>query len=105
MTWNMRPLSVTILAWVYIGVGTIGFVSHFTEIHARNAFQYDGILIEVVEVLAIVCGALNVRLTENCPRESRDGPEGRRRNRPRHRRLAKFASAHLCASSMNLLRR
>ena len=33
MTWNMRPLSVTILAWVYIGVGTIGFVSHFTEIH------------------------------------------------------------------------
>jgi hypothetical protein len=39
MTWNMRPLSVTILAWVYIGVGTIGFVSHFTEIHARNAFQ------------------------------------------------------------------
>ena len=54
MTWNRRPLSVTILAWVYIGVGTIGFVSHFTEIHARNAFQYDGILIEVVEVLAIV---------------------------------------------------
>ena len=37
MTWNMRPLSVTILAWLYIGVGMIGFVSHFTEIHARNA--------------------------------------------------------------------
>ena len=37
MTSNMRPPSVTILAWVYIGGGTIGFVSHFTEIHARNA--------------------------------------------------------------------
>ena len=61
MTWNRRPLSVTVLAWVYIGVGTIGFVSHFTEIHARNAFQYDGILIEVVEVLAIVCGAFMLR--------------------------------------------
>jgi len=46
MTLNMRPLSVTILAWVYIGVGTI---------------QYDGTLIEVVEVLAIVCGAFILR--------------------------------------------
>ena len=61
MTWNMRPLSVTILAWVYVGVGTIGFLSHFPEIRARNAFQYDGILIEVVEVLAIVCGAFMLR--------------------------------------------
>ncbi len=61
MTWNMRPLSVTILAWLYIGVGMIGFVSHFTEIHARNAFRYDGIWIEVVEVLAIVCGAFMLR--------------------------------------------
>ncbi len=61
MTWNMRPLSVTILAWLYIGVGTIGFVSHFIEIHARYAFRYDGIWIEVVEVLAIVCGAFMLR--------------------------------------------
>ena len=61
MTWNMRPLSVTILAWVYIGVGTIGFFPHFSEIRARNAFQYDGILVEVVEVLAIVCGAFLLR--------------------------------------------
>ena len=61
MTWNMRPLSVTILAWLYIGVGMIGFVSHFTEIHARNAFRYDGIWIEVVEILAIVCGAFMLR--------------------------------------------
>ncbi|MBZ5545059.1 MAG: hypothetical protein LAO07_15490 [Acidobacteriia bacterium] len=61
MTRSMRPLSVTILAWVYIGVGTIGFVFHFTDIHARNAFQYDAILIEVVEVVAIVCGAFMLR--------------------------------------------
>ena len=61
MTWNMRPISVTILAWVYIGVGTIGFVSHLTEIHTVNVFQYDGIWIEVVEVLAIVCGTFMLR--------------------------------------------
>jgi len=61
MTWNMRPLSVTILAWLYIAVGTVGFVSHFNGIHAGNAFRYDGIWIEVVEVLAIVCGAFLLR--------------------------------------------
>lgn len=31
MKWDKRPLAVTILAWVYIGVGTIGFVSDFAE--------------------------------------------------------------------------
>jgi hypothetical protein len=61
MTWNMRPLSVTILACLYIGVGTIGFVSHFSDVHATNAFRYDGIWIEVVEILAIVCGAFMLR--------------------------------------------
>ena len=57
----MRPLSVTILAWLYIAVGTIGFVSHFRAITARNAFRYDGIWIEIVELLAIVCGAFMLR--------------------------------------------
>ncbi len=57
MTGKVRPISVAIVAWVYIAVGTIGFVAHFSEIHARNLFRYDGIWIEVVEVLAVVCGA------------------------------------------------
>jgi hypothetical protein len=61
MTRNMRPVSVTILAWVYIAVGAIGFVSHLSEIHPSSAFQYDGIWIEAVEVLAIVCGTFMLR--------------------------------------------
>ncbi len=61
MTWNMHRRSVSILAWLYIGVGTVGFVSHFTEVHARNVFQYDGIWTEIIEVLAIVCGAFMLR--------------------------------------------
>jgi len=61
VTLNRRPLAVTVLAWVYIGVGTIGFVYHFTGIRASNAFRYDGIWIEVVEVLAIVCGTFMLR--------------------------------------------
>jgi hypothetical protein len=57
----MRPLSVTILACVYIGVGAAGCVSHFSGIHASNALRYDGIWIEVVELLAIACGAFMLR--------------------------------------------
>jgi hypothetical protein len=57
---NVRPLSVTILAWVYIVVGTVGFAYHFTGIYATNALR-DGILTEVVEALAIVSGAFMLR--------------------------------------------
>lgn len=61
MNINKRPLSVTILACVYIGVGTIGFVYHLTEFMARKAFHYDAVLIESVELLAILCGVFLLR--------------------------------------------
>lgn len=61
MTQNLRPISVTLLAWLYIAVGAIGFIAHFTEIHASNMFRFDGIWIEVVEVLAIICGVFLLR--------------------------------------------
>ncbi len=62
MTRSARcPLSVTILAWVYIAVGTIGFAAHFRGIHASNVLHYDGIGIEAVEVLAIISGAFMLR--------------------------------------------
>ena len=53
---NKRPISITILAAVYLLVGTVGFVFHFREILARHAFQYDDALIELTELIAIVCG-------------------------------------------------
>jgi len=56
-----RPLSVTILGCVYIGVGTIGFAYHFTEFQARDGFPYDGLWVELIEFLAIVCGAFMLR--------------------------------------------
>jgi hypothetical protein len=51
-----RPISITILASVYLMVGTVGFAFHFREILARRAFQYDDALIEFTELIAIVCG-------------------------------------------------
>src|SRR5947209_15990018 len=56
-----RPLSVTILGFVYVGVGTIGFIYHLREHHANGAFQYDWLWVELVELVAIVCGAFMLR--------------------------------------------
>jgi len=39
--WNKRPVSMMVLAWLYIAVGTIGFDYHF---HELLALQYDGAL-------------------------------------------------------------
>jgi hypothetical protein len=58
---NKQPLSVTILGYVYIGVGSIGFVYHLREILARHAFHYDDLLVELTEFVAIVCGAFMLR--------------------------------------------
>ncbi|MGA8028125.1 MAG: hypothetical protein WB992_13360 [Bryobacteraceae bacterium] len=52
-----RPLSVTILACLYIGVGVIGFALHFTELRAISAFRYDAVWVELTEFLAALCGA------------------------------------------------
>ncbi|HXE15336.1 MAG TPA: hypothetical protein VN633_24640 [Bryobacteraceae bacterium] len=61
MNANKRPLSVTILGCLYIAVGTVGFVYHLSEFLARDAFQYDAVWVELVEFLAIVCGAFMLR--------------------------------------------
>lgn len=61
MNGNKRPLSVTILAWVYIAVGTIGFALHFAEFRARPVFRYDAAWVELIEFLAILCGAFMLR--------------------------------------------
>jgi len=53
-----RPLSVKILAGVYIGVGTIGFAYHFNELLVS---PFDGIWVELTELLAILCGASMLR--------------------------------------------
>jgi hypothetical protein len=58
MNWNKRPASITILACMYIAVGTIGFACHFRELLAR---QHDSVWVEVTEFLAIFFGAFMLR--------------------------------------------
>lgn len=58
---NKRPLPVTILAWLYIAMGAIGFVYHLSELHADNALQFDDVWIELVRLLAVIAGAFMLR--------------------------------------------
>ena len=53
-----RPLSVTVLGWVYIAVGAVGFAFHFSEL---LALRYDSIWIELTEAVAILAGAFLLR--------------------------------------------
>jgi hypothetical protein len=53
-----RPFSVTLLAGIYIGVGTIGFAYHFKELLAS---PFHGIWVELSELSAILCGAFMLR--------------------------------------------
>jgi hypothetical protein len=58
MTANPRPISITILACVYIAVGIMGFAYHFREL---LSWQHDSLWIELSETLAIVCGVFMLR--------------------------------------------
>ncbi len=58
---NQRPLSVTILACVYLVVGIAGFVSGLGGFRARGAFPVDDIWVELVRLLAVVAGAFLLR--------------------------------------------
>jgi hypothetical protein len=58
MTANPRPLSITILAVIYIAVGIMGFAYHFREL---LALQRDSPWVELVELIAITCGVFMLR--------------------------------------------
>jgi hypothetical protein len=58
MNSNKRPISVTILACIYLAVGAIGFVAHFRELLAHHQ---DAVGIELTELTAILCGVFLLR--------------------------------------------
>ena len=56
-----RPLSVTLVAWLYIVAGTVGIVYHAREINLRHLFDNDLLLACFVRLLAIVGGVFALR--------------------------------------------
>lgn len=53
-----RPISVTLLACLYLAIGVIAFAAHF---HGLLAHQQDAVWVEVTEFLAIVIGVFLLR--------------------------------------------
>ena len=56
-----RPWPVTILAWVYIATGAIGFVAHGVEFLRHDRFQIDVVEVELTEVAAVIAGVFLLR--------------------------------------------
>jgi hypothetical protein len=50
------PLAVTIIAWLYIAVGAIGFAYHAADFDVHHPFQNGVIWIELIRLTADVCG-------------------------------------------------
>lgn len=57
---NKRPLSVVLIAALYIAVGTVGFVYHLTQFRSQGGL-YDTLLIEATELIALVSGVFMLR--------------------------------------------
>src|SRR5579872_1639686 len=58
---NQRPLAVTLIGCVYLVIGAIGFAYHVTEFKATHPFQYDIVWVELLCLIAIVCGLYILR--------------------------------------------
>ena len=56
-----RPISVTIVSWIYIVAGIGGIAAHITEFDLRHPFSNDAVLAVVVRLLAIVAGVFMLR--------------------------------------------
>jgi hypothetical protein len=54
-----RPLSVTIIGWLFIAAGALGFAYHVTEL--KRPFEYDVLWVCFLRLLAILCGVFVLR--------------------------------------------
>jgi hypothetical protein len=58
MNTSKRPISVTIIAALYLAVGVGGVAVHFRELLARHP---DAVGIELTELIAVLCGVFLLR--------------------------------------------
>jgi hypothetical protein len=58
---NKRPRSVTVISWLFIAAGVIGFAYHATEFKTHGPFQYDLLWVCLVRLLAVLSGLFMLR--------------------------------------------
>jgi hypothetical protein len=54
---NNRPLSITIISWIFIITGGIGLVYHLTELNVQHPLENDIVWVCSVRFLAVLGGA------------------------------------------------
>ena len=58
---NKRPVTVTIIALLFIAAGIVGFAYHVTEFDARGPIQYELAWVLALRLLAILSGVFMLR--------------------------------------------
>lgn len=58
---NRRPLPITVLSWMFIAAGTVGFAYHATEFNPRQPIRREWVLIMILRLLAILGGVFLLR--------------------------------------------
>ena len=58
---NKRPISITIISWLFIAAGIVGLVYHMTEFNPARPFENDAVWVCFIRLLAIVSGAFILR--------------------------------------------
>ena len=58
-----RPIAVTVLSWLYIVMGTVGFIYHFKELSPQSSYHSEMIWVEALRILAIVAGLFMLKAT------------------------------------------
>lgn len=58
---NKRPLSITVVSWIFIVAGVLGLAYHARDFDPERPFDSDFLWICVVRLLAIVCGVFMLR--------------------------------------------
>ena len=58
---NRRPISVTIIAWIYILVSIGAIAGHIADFSPRHSFEFDSAEALVVRLLGIVSGVFMLR--------------------------------------------
>lgn len=56
-----RPLSVTLIGWLYAAVGFVAIGAHITEINLRHPLEKDLVWGFLVNLIAILSGAFMLR--------------------------------------------
>ena|SRR5579864_3708049 len=56
-----RPISITIISWIYIAAGIVGIAYHAREFNLQHPFEDDAMLALFVRALAIIGGTFMLR--------------------------------------------